>query len=58
MHHRILDSFLHELRAGRDAVPNHDELKSLYNDAIEKVSRLSDGLYKKTRAQTDDGTLV
>lgn len=58
MHHRVLDSFLHELRAGRDQVPNHDELRTLYAEAIEKVSRLSDGLYKKTRAQTDDGVLV
>ena len=58
MHHRVLDSFLHELRAGRDQVPSHDELRTLYAEAIEKVSRLSDGLYKKTRAQIDDGVMV
>lgn len=58
MHFRVLDSFLHELRAGRDEVPAHDELKVLYSEAIEKVTRLSDGLYKRARAQTEDGTLV
>jgi hypothetical protein len=58
MHHRVLDSFLHELRAGRDDVPGHDELKQRFNEAIEAVGRLSDGLYKRARAQKDDGVLV
>jgi hypothetical protein len=58
MHFRVLDSFLHELRAGRDETPNHDDLKALYAEAIEKVTQLSDGLYKRARAQVDDGTLV
>jgi len=54
MHYRVLDSFLHELRAGRDNLPAHDELKTLYADAIDKVTALSDGLYKRTRSQIDD----
>lgn len=54
MHHRTVDSFLHQLRAGRDEVPAHDELRRLYEDAIEKMNRLADGLYKKARAQVDD----
>lgn len=58
MHHRVLDSFLHELRAGRNDVPAHDEMKALFNEAIDKVARLSDGLYKRARAQVDDGVIV
>jgi hypothetical protein len=54
MHHRTVDSFLHSLRAGRDDVPAHDELKRLYEEAIETMNRLADGLYKKARAQVDD----
>ena len=54
MHYRVLDSFLHELRAGRDNLPAHDELKTLYADAIDKVTALSDGLYKRSRSQVDD----
>jgi hypothetical protein len=54
MHHRTVDSFLHTLRAGRDNTPRHDELRKLYDEAIEKMNRLADGLYKKARAQVDD----
>jgi hypothetical protein len=54
MHFRVLDSFLHELRAGRDSIPAHDELRTLYLDAIEKMTALSDGLYKRSRSQVDD----
>lgn len=57
MHFRVLDSFLHDLRGGRDEVPDHDELKLLYAEAIERVTRLADGLYKRARAQVDDGAL-
>ena len=54
MHYRTIDSFTHQLRAGRDETPKHDELRGLYEDAIDKMTRLADGLYKKARAQTDD----
>jgi hypothetical protein len=54
MYHRSVDSFIHQLRAGRDQTPAHEELRKLYEDAIEKMNRLADGLYKKARAQTDD----
>jgi hypothetical protein len=54
MYHRVVDSFVHQLRAGRDEVPKHDELRSLYEEAIEKMTRLADGLYKKARAQVDE----
>jgi hypothetical protein len=54
MYHRSVDSFIHQLRAGRDQTPGHEELRKLYEEAIEKMNRLADGLYKKARAQTDD----
>jgi hypothetical protein len=54
MYHRIVDSFVHQLRAGRDQTPSHDELRQLYEEAIEKMNRLADGLYKKARAQVDE----
>ena len=54
MQHRIVDNFAHVLRAGRDQVPDHDDLKALYEDAIEKIRLLADGLYKKARSQVDE----
>ena len=54
MQHRTIDSFLHQLREGRDKTPQHDELRRLYEGAIDKMNLLADGLYKKARAQTDD----
>lgn len=54
MHHRTVDSFIHELRAGRDQVPPHDDLRRLYQEAIETMNRLADGLYKRARAQVDE----
>jgi hypothetical protein len=54
MYHRTVDTLVHQLRAGRDETPKHEELHRLYVDAIEKMSRLADGLYKKARAQTDE----
>ncbi len=54
MQHRSVDSFIHQLRAGRDQTPGHDEIRSLYEEAIEKMNRLADGLYKKARAQVDE----
>jgi hypothetical protein len=29
-------------------------MRKLYDEAIEKMNRLADGLYKKARAQVDD----
>ena len=52
--HRSVDSFVHQLRAGRDQTPVHDELRRLYDEAIDKMNILADGLYKKARAQVDD----
>ena len=54
MYHRTIDAFLHQLRAGRDETPSHDELRSLYEEAINKMSSQADGLYKKARAQVDE----
>jgi hypothetical protein len=54
MHHRTVDSFIHQLRAGRDLTPGHDELRRLYQEAIESMNRLADGLYKRARAQVDE----
>jgi hypothetical protein len=54
MQHRTIDSFIHKLREGRDRTPSHDELRGLYEEAIDRMNRLADGLYKKARAQTDD----
>lgn len=54
MKHRTLDNFIHQLRAGRDETPRHDELHALYEEAIEKMMSLADGLYKKARRQTDE----
>ena len=54
MYHRTVDSFIHQLRAGRDGTPGHDELRRLYEEAIQSMTRLADGLYKKARAQVDD----
>lgn len=54
MQHRTIDSFIHKLREGRDGTPSHDELRGLYEEAIDRMNRLADGLYKKARAQTDD----
>jgi hypothetical protein len=54
MYHRTVDAFVHQLRAGRDETPHHDELRRLYEDAIRSMTRLADGLYKKARAQVDD----
>ena len=54
MIHRTVDSFVHQLRAGRDQTPSHDELRRLYDEAIETMNRLADGLYKKARAQVDE----
>ncbi len=54
MQHRIVDNFVHQLRAGRDVTPAHDELRRLYEDAIERMTSLADGLYKKARAQVDE----
>jgi len=57
MYHRSVDTYVHQLRAGRDQTPEHDELRRLYEDAIEKMSRLADGLYKKARAQIDENLI-
>jgi hypothetical protein len=54
MQHRLVDNFVHQLRAGRDEVPGHDELRRLYEEAIERMTRLADGLYKRARAQIDE----
>lgn len=54
MDHLTIDSFLHRLRSGRDETPRHDEIRGLYEDAIEKMNRLADGLYKKARRQIDE----
>jgi hypothetical protein len=54
MKHRIVDNFVHQLRAGRASTPQHDELAYLYDDAIEKLGLLADGLYKKARRQSDE----
>jgi hypothetical protein len=54
MQHRTIDNFIHLLRAGRDTTPQHDELRRLYDNAIEHMRLLADGVYKKTRAQVDD----
>ena len=54
MQHRIVDNFAHVLRAGRDETPDHDDLKELYDEAIEKIRLLADGLYKKARSQVDE----
>ncbi len=53
MYYRVIDSFLHQLRAGRDGLPAHDDLKKVYADAIDKMSLLADGLYKRDRKQAD-----
>jgi len=58
MQHRSVDSFIHQLRAGRDETPAHDEVRRLYEEAIEKMTRLADGLYKKARGQVEDHHLV
>jgi hypothetical protein len=57
MQHRIVDNFIHQLRAGRNDTPPHDELRTLYGDAIEGMQRLADGLYKKARRQVDEDAL-
>lgn len=54
MQHRTIDNFNHMLRAGRDETPPHEELRALYDEAIEKMRLLADGLYKKQRAQIDE----
>ena len=53
MYYRVIDSFLHQLRAGRDELPAHDDLRKLYEDAIVGLSGLADGLYKRDRKQAD-----
>ena len=53
MYYRVIDSFLHQLRAGRDGLPKHDDLYKLYEEAIEKLGGLADGLYKRDRSQAD-----
>jgi len=53
MYYRVIDSFLHQLRAGRDELPKHDDLRQLYEEAIDKLARLADGLYKRDRRQND-----
>jgi hypothetical protein len=58
VHHRSVDAFVHQLRAGRDATPPHDEVRRLFEEAIERMNRLADGLYKKARAQVDEHDLV
>lgn len=54
MQHRLVDNFVHQLRAGRDETPGHDDLRRLYEEAIERMTRLADGLYKRARAQIDE----
>jgi hypothetical protein len=54
MKHRIVDNFIHQLRAARASTPQHDELAYLYDEAMEKLSQLADGLYKKARGQSDE----
>jgi hypothetical protein len=54
MKHRIVDNFIHQLRAARASTPQHDELAYLYDDAMEKLGLLADGLYKKSRRQVDE----
>lgn len=54
MQHRIVDNFVHQLRAGRDNTPQHDEMRRLYEEAMETMTRLADGLYKRARAQVDE----
>jgi len=53
MYYRVIDSFLHQLRAGRDELPKHDDLYKQYEDAIAKLGVLADGLYKRDRKQVD-----
>ena len=53
MYYRVIDSFLHQLRAGRDQLPAHDDLRKQYEDAIDKLGTLADGLYKRDRKQVD-----
>ena len=53
MYYRVIDSFLHQLRAGRDELPAHDDLRKLYEDAIGSLGALADGLYKRDRKQVD-----
>ncbi len=53
MYYRVIDSFLHQLRAGRDELPAHDDLRKQYEDAISKLGALADGLYKRDRKQVD-----
>jgi hypothetical protein len=53
MYYRVIDSFLHQLRAGRDELPAHDDLRKQYEDAISKLATLADGLYKRDRKQVD-----
>ncbi len=57
MYHRTVDTLVHQLRAGRDETPKHDDLRRLYDEAIEKMSRLADALYKKARAQIDENLI-
>jgi hypothetical protein len=57
MQHRVIDNFIHQLRAGRDDTPAHDELRALYDEAIENMRLLADGLYKKARGQVDENAL-
>jgi hypothetical protein len=54
MQHRSVDAFIHQLRAGRDQTPRHDEVRRLYEEAIEKMTQLADGLYKRARGQVDE----
>jgi hypothetical protein len=55
--HRLVDNFIHHLRAGRDQTPAHDDLHRLYEEAIDRMRLLADGLYKKARAQVDEHAL-
>lgn len=54
MQHRTVDNFIHQLRVGQNSTPRHDELSALYDNAIEQLGRLADGLYKKARRQSDE----
>ena len=53
MHYRTIDSFLHQLRAGRDKLPAHDDLRKMYEEAIDSMHRLASGIYKRERSQSD-----
>ena len=53
MHYRTIDSFLHQLRAGRDQLPAHDDLRQLYEDGIDAMHRLATGIYKRERSQNE-----